>query len=190
MQRLPLLYLLSLVAVTAQGKIPRPVDGEVATINVNTQVVESPCWLKFSTRDQSVLLPPVSPSQLHHPGMRSADTAFAIQIRGCIPEPGTGTDARTGLRTWSPDSPVMSARFEGVQDADSPSLFAVKGITGAGLRLMDDKGRQVTNDVETTPTIVSTINNTLYWRVALERTSATLTPGRYWAVLNFSVTYD
>jgi type 1 fimbria pilin len=190
MQRLLPLVLLPAVAMAAPGKLPRPVDGEVATILVNTQVVESPCWLKFKTADQSVQLPPVSTKQLSEPGMRSAETVFSIQIRGCIAEPGRGTDTRTGLHTWSPDSPVMSAWFEGVQDPDTPALFAVKGITGAGLRLMDEMGRQVLRGEKTTPTIVTTINNTLYWRVALERTSAKLNAGRYWAVLNFSVIYD
>ncbi|MBB1200816.1 type 1 fimbrial protein [Enterobacteriaceae bacterium 89] len=164
--------------------------GEFATIHVKASAGEAPCWLKLTSQDQSVALPPVSSWQLRKPGMHSAEVFFHMEMHGCLPEPGKRTDLLTGLITGSPDSPVVSTLFNGAQDADNPALFAVRGAGGVGLEISDIHGKAVIPGLASTPQIIPTINNVLDWQVALVRTAAPLVAGPVQATIEFRVIYD
>lgn len=181
---LPLLHCNSFAAAADQP------PGESFTIQVSAKLVQAPCWMKLNSRDQTVVLPPVPTTQLSAVGNKSAKTDFRIEMRGCTSEPGVQVDKRSGLKTWSVDSPVVSVMFTGVQDAESPSLFAVSGATGIALEITDSRGNTVLPGIATAPFIVQTINAAMPLQVALVRTSAPLTPGSWRAVLQFVVNYD
>lgn len=80
--------------------------------------------------------------------------------------------------------------FNAVRDADNPQLVKVQGVSGLGLRLEDEHGREVRLGSRGAPLLLTPGQSALTYRVATERTLAELIAGRYRAVVDFHLSYD
>lgn len=92
--------------------------------------------------------------------------------------------------TWSGSQPAVSVSFNAVRDADNPQLVKVQGVSGLGLRLEDEHGREVRLGSRGAPLLLTPGQSALTYRVATERTLAELIAGRYRAVVDFHLSYD
>ncbi|VTR51616.1 Uncharacterised protein [Serratia fonticola] len=77
-----------------------------------------------------------------------------------------------------------------MRDADNPQLVKAQGVSGLGLRLEDEHGRDVRLGSRGAPLLLTPGQDALTYRVAAERTPAGLVAGRYRAVVDFHLSYD
>lgn len=66
----------------------------------------------------------------------------------------------------------------------------VKGVTGIGLRLTDELGRDIRLGAWGAPLFLTTGSDVVTWYVQPTRTSAPLTNGAFRAVADFRLNYD
>ena len=139
------------------------VEGMNGMLNVLGTLHETPCSLEMTSLHQTVELGAVTTSQLQRPGDQATSVAF---------------------------QPVLSVAFMAPADADDPRLVKVQGITGMGLRLTDDLGRDVQLGSRGQPLFLTLGKDTQTWNVQPTRTSAPLSSGAFKAVVDFRLNYE
>lgn len=80
--------------------------------------------------------------------------------------------------------------FVAPADPDNPTLVQVNGVTGMGLRLTDERGRDVRLGAWGAPLFLTHGSDVVTWHVQPTRTSAPLTNGAFKAVADFRLNYD
>ncbi len=151
---------------------------------------ETPCSLEMTSLHQTIDLGAVSTSQLQRPGDQATTVAFQLHFTDCQRTAGSIRSERTGNLAWSAFQPVLSVTFVAPADDDDPRLVKVQGITGMGLRLTDDVGRDVRLGSRGEPLFLALGSSTRTWNVQPTRTSAPLTSGAFRAVVDFRLNYD
>ena len=165
-------------------------EGMVGMLNIRGSMHEMPCSLEMNSLHQTIDLGAVSAGQLQRPGDQATSKPFQLQFKDCQRTAGSIANARTGNLTWSAHQPVLSVTFVAPADADDPRLVKVQGITGMGLRLTDDVGRDVRLGSRGEPLFLALGSSTRTWNVQPTRTSAPLTSGAFRAVVDFRLNYD
>ena len=174
--------------VHAQGE--EDVEGMNGMLNILGSMHETPCSLEMGSAYQAVDLGAVSTSALQRPGDQAASKAFQLLFQDCQRTAGSIRSERTGNLTWSAHHPVVSVAFIAPADEEDPRLVKVQGITGMGLRLTDDQGRDVQLGSRGEPLIMALGSSARTWVVQPTRTSAPLTSGAFRAVVDFRLNYE
>lgn len=164
-----------------------PRDG---ILRVYGALVDGACRLDMASQQQTVDLGDTPAFLLKHVGEQGNRVAFHIRLRDCLREAGTLTDTRTGNVSWSSSQPVVSVMFRAQTDVDNPELVAVRGGSGFGLRLTDERSRRVLPGQQLRPDFVTPESDTLTWYVTPERTAAPLTADAFMAVVDFTMSYE
>lgn len=159
-------------------------------LDIRGSLHHAPCILEMSSAYQTVDLGNVPRSYLQRPGDMAPPVAFQLRFMECRRIAGGLPDARTSTLVWSPYEPVLSVAFVAPADPDNPKLVQVKGVTGMGLRLTDERGRDVRLGAWGAPLFLTHGSDTVTWHVQPTRTSAPLTNGAFKAVADFRLNYD
>lgn len=166
------------------------IEGMNGLLNINGAMHETPCSLEMTSLHQTIDLGAVSTSQLQRPGDQATTVAFQLHFTDCQRTAGSIRSERTGNLAWSAFQPVLSVTFVAPADDDDPRLVKVQGITGMGLRLTDDVGRDVRLGSRGEPLFLALGSSARTWNVQPTRTSAPLTSGAFRAVVDFRLNYD
>lgn len=164
--------------------------GMSGLLDITGSMHHSPCVLDMTSAYQTVDLGNVPRSQLLRPGDQANPVAFQLRFQDCRRASGSLIDERTGTLVWTAYQPIVSVSFLAPADPDDPRLVSVRGVTGLGLRLTDADGRDVRLGSQGHPLFVAHGSDTLIWHVQPTRTSAPLTNGQFWAVMDFRLDYE
>lgn len=116
-------------------------------------------------------------AHLHNPGDTGQPVQLIIRLLGCFP-----------VRTHAEQMPIMS--FMSAADPDEPTLLAIGGVTGVGLRILDEQGRQILPGERHLPRFSTEGGSTLIYKVIPVRTHAPLTTGWFKATVDFRMNYE
>ena len=166
------------------------VEGANGVLYVSGALTESACRLDMTSAYQAVRLGTVGTGRLQSPGDRGTPVAVQLKLRDCLRMSGRSLDARGGSLTWSASQPAVSVSFMAPADPDSPQLVQVQGAQGLGLRLLDERQRDVRLGSRGAPLLLTPGQSTLTYTVTPERTAAPLQAGLYRATVNFRLNYD
>ncbi|MGP3070586.1 fimbrial protein [Serratia nevei] len=75
-------------------------------------------------------------------------------------------------------------------DVDNPQLVKARGVSGLGLRLRDEQGRDMHFGARGQPQWLTPGQNALRYTVVPERTAAPLSAGAYRAIVDFKLSYE
>jgi len=167
-----------------------PVFGRDGMLDIRGSLHHAPCILDMTSAYQTVDLGTVSRSDLQRPGDMAPPVAFQLRFLDCRRIAGGLPDARKSTLVWSPYEPVLSVAFVAPADPDDPRLLKVKGVTGMGLRVTDELGRDIRLGAWGAPLFLTHGSDVVTWHVQPTRTSAPLTNGAYRAVADFRLNYD
>ncbi|CAI1515352.1 Fimbria A protein precursor [Serratia marcescens] len=166
------------------------VDGAHGVLHVRGELTESACRLEMASAYQAVSLGNTATAQLAQAGDRGVPVNVQLHLRDCLRTASNNRDARTGNLVWSPQQPAVSVSFIAPADADNPALVKVRGAAGLGLRIADERGKDVRLGSRGAPLALAVGQNTLNYRITPERTRAPLLPGAYAAMVDFRLSYD
>ncbi|AKG68299.1 fimbrial protein [Serratia fonticola] len=166
------------------------IEGSYGTLYVHGALTESACRLEMTSARQDIALGETATGRLQTLGARGTPVQFELRLRDCLRSPAGSRDGRTGGLTWASNQPAVTVSFNGVRDADNPQLVKAQGVSGLGLRLEDEHGRDVRLGSRGAPLLLTPGQDALTYRVAAERTPAGLVAGRYRAVVDFHLSYD
>ncbi|HEP1044391.1 TPA: fimbrial protein [Serratia marcescens] len=166
------------------------VDGANGVLEIRGALTESACRLEMDSARQDIRLGEVATGRLAQPGDRGTPVMVQLRLTDCLPGPARTRDERIGTRYWAVDQPAVRVSFRAVVDGDNPQLVQAQGVSGLGLRLLDGNGEDVRLGSRGKPLWLTPGSTVLNYSVAAERTAAPLRAGGYWAVVNFSLSYD
>lgn len=166
------------------------VEGSHGQLYVHGTLTESACRLEMNSARQDVSLGETGTAWLKLPGAQGHPVHFEVRLEDCLPGQASVRDARTGALTRAAGQPVVAVRFQAERDADNPELVKAQGVSGLGLRLEDENGRDVRLGERGAPLPLMPGKNTLHYIVTPERTPAGMVAGSYRAVVDFHLSYD
>ena len=134
-------------------------------LDIRGSLHHAPSILEMSSAYQTVDLGNVPRSYLQRPGDMAPPVAFQLRFMECRRIAGGLPDARTSTLVWSPYEPVLSVAFVAPADPDNPTLVQVNGVTGMGLRLTDERGRDVRLGAWGAPLFLTHGSDTVTWHV-------------------------
>ncbi|MCP1107086.1 type 1 fimbrial protein [Serratia nevei] len=166
------------------------VEGANGTLYVRGALTESACRLEMASARQDIWLGEVATGRLTQPGVRGEPVGFELRLRDCLRSPAHSRDERTGALSWAPNQPAATVSFSAPADVDNPQLVKAQGVSGLGLRLLDQQGRDVRLGSRGEALWLSPGQDALRYSVMPERTAATLVAGAYRAAIDFRLSYD
>ncbi|MBV6819326.1 type 1 fimbrial protein [Rahnella sp. PD12R] len=146
-------------------------------LQIHGALMEAPCLLDMRSEFQDVKMDSSVIAHLHKTGDTGQPVQVTFRLLGCFA-------ARAGIK----EMPVVS--FQSPADPDEPTLLSIGGVSGIGLRILDEQGRQVMPGERHQPQFSSDGGNTLVYNVVPVRTRATLTTGRFQATVDFRMNYE
>ncbi|MGL4723250.1 MAG: fimbrial protein [Scandinavium sp.] len=163
--------------VLASGSVmAAPADMGHGTVTFSGSIIEAPCSITPESVDQTVDLGQVSSTALANGG-KSAPKAFQIELKNC--DLGTLTKVKT--------------LFTGATSAGNPDLLGISGsASGASIAITDGSGQVIDLGTASAPQTLQNGNNTLSFSAYLQGdgASATVVPGDFTSVANFSIAYE
>lgn len=177
-------------AVAAGVRDPALVDGMHASLTVKGMMVESACTLEMASQDQTVSLGVMTRGELSTFGAQAAPIVFQLRLRDCGHWDGAIRDGRhSGNLTRLPGQQSVFVTFS--SELQRGGLVRIKGeARGIGLRLEDGRHRQLRLGEQSEAQILTPGDNRLTFYVIAERTAEPLILGRFYAVVNFRLSYD
>jgi type 1 fimbria pilin len=166
------------------------VEGANGLLQVRGALTESACRLDMASARQDIRLGDTGTGRLLQTGDRGRPVAFELRLRDCLHVSSSRRDERTGALTWAPDQPAVTVSFSAPADNDDPHLVKAQGVSGLGLRLLDQRGRDVRLGSRGEPLMLTPGQGALSYTVVPERTSAPLMAGAYRAIVDFRLSYD
>lgn len=166
------------------------VEGAHGVLYVHGALTESACRLEMSSAYQDIDLHEIGTGRLRDFGAAGDPVSFELRLADCL-DPGIGLqDVRTGERMQTIGQPAVRVSFRSVRDDDSPQWVKANGVSGIGLRLLDERGQDVRLGDRGQPLQLSQGENTLRYSVTPMRTVAPLKAGAYHAVVDFYLSYE
>lgn len=182
---------LSVCALSLISWMTPAVQNEMTEIHVEAAVVDAPCGIALSSRDQTYELPPIPRNTLNKPGKKTQIRWFNIRLRNCLIEESSLANTSTISNSWSSLGPMMAITFDGARIETNPGLFSVTGTAkGIGMRLFNAKSEPLIPGTESPAVFLTPGENLLTYGVAVERDSADIQVGVYRSVVSFKVTYE
>lgn len=166
------------------------VDGANGSLYVHGALTESACRLEMESARQDIALGEVGTGRLQAVGAQGEPVRFELRLKDCLRSPAGSRDVRTGGLTWADNQPAVTVTFRATRDADNPQLVKAQGVSGLGLRVRDERGRDVRLGSRGEPLLLTPGKNTLGYTVTPERTPAGLMAGSYRALMDFHLSYD
>lgn len=190
----PLLRILGLISLILPSGAPQAADswdveGANGVLYVYGTLTESACRLEMDSLRQDIRLEDTGTGRLHHKGDSGTPVMFRIGFKDCI-RSDTVTDERTGKEIGAYHQPIVSVRFSGPRDVNSPELFSLNGVSGLGLRIADKTGNDIRAGSRGVPLVLDRGQDSLYYTVAAVRTSDPLVAGNFYAAVDFNLSYD
>jgi len=164
-------------------------DNNSGVLHVHGVLTESACRLEMASAWQDINLGVISTAKLTHMGDQGKTSVVLLHLRDCMRK-GSLRDDRTGNLVWAAYQPVVSVSFSAPADMNNPQLIRVSGISGLGLRLTDEQGRDVRVGSYGTPLLLAPGQDALTYHVVPERTNVPLQAGAYSALINFRLNYE
>lgn len=180
----------SLILLAVASSYGSEMTLQTGELYIHGAMLVAPCRLSMRSEFQDVSMESSSLASLHNPGDSGQPVTFVIRILGCRQTGGLQTSNRSGETLWDKTQPVTSFSFLGPVDPDESSLLLLKGVSGAGLMIQDEKGRKVLPGEKGHPHFLTPGEDALVYTITPVRTRGTLTTGRFRATLNFGVSYD
>lgn len=165
-------------------------EGSNGVLHISGALAESACRLEMASARQDIWLGEVATGRLEQAGARGAPVAFELRLRDCLRSRSASRDERTGALSWAPDQPAVRVSFSARADRDNPQLIKAQGVSGMGLRMLDEHGRNVRLGSRGESLWLTPGSNVLAYRVMAERTAQPLVAGSYQAMVDFHLSYD
>lgn len=146
-------------------------------LQIHGALMEAPCLLDMRSEFQDVKMDSSVIAHLHKTGDTGQPVQVTLRVLGCFA-------ARVSAR----DMPVVS--FISPADPDEPTLLQIGGVSGIGLRILDEQGQQIQPGERHQPQFSLAGGNTLVYNVIPVRTSAPLTTGWFKATVDFRMSYE
>lgn len=153
--------------------------GGTGTVNFKGQIVDAPCSIKPDSNNQDVDMGAVTVKTLE--AGRSSNVPFELHLESC--------DVSGGAKT-------VGIMFDGVRaEQGNDALLMLNGSAkGAGLGIVDKTGKDLVLGSESSLGEVVQGDNTLSFTAYLEKlgqggTAASVVPGSYTSIANFTLTY-
>ncbi|MGQ3664455.1 fimbrial protein [Citrobacter braakii] len=147
------------------------------TVTFEGSIVDAPCSINSDSVDQTVQLGQVAASSLEDGGT-STPAKFSIKLGGC--DVTTITDG-------------VSITFTGNADAttaDNLAFGAGSSAKGASIALADGEGKVIPLGTTSDPIALNGGDNTLNFQAYLVGGTASVTPGSFTSVTNFTLAYN
>ncbi|CAI1194557.1 fimbrial protein [Serratia liquefaciens] len=166
------------------------VAGANGTLYVHGALTESACRLEMSSAHQDIGLGDTGTARLKALGAQGTPVAFELRLKDCLRTSTSLRDSRSGALTWAPNQLAVTVSFSAPSDLDDPQLVRAQGVSGLGLRLLDNRGQDVRLGSHGEPLFLKPGQSSLTYTVRPERTKAPLVAGAYRAAVDFRLNYD
>ncbi|HCB2860385.1 fimbrial protein [Klebsiella aerogenes] len=146
------------------------------TVTFTGSIIDAPCSISPDSIDQTVPLGQVSDSALANQGT-STPVPFQIKLEGCVLD----------------ENNSVSATFAGMADSTDDSMLGLSGTAqGAGIVIADQSGQQLDLGTASNAQTLLEGDNSLQFSAYLkgDAGSATVVPGDFQSVANFSLAYQ
>lgn len=145
------------------------------TVTIKGSIIDAPCSINPGSQDQSIDLGQVSKKQLEDGG-KSTPVAFNIKLENC------DLAAKKDVKVT----------FTGQSSSAAPNQIGLVGTAaGASIALTDGLGQSINLGQPATMPLQNG-SNTMYFFAYLEgvKAPATITPGEFQSVVDFSLDYN
>jgi type 1 fimbria pilin len=166
------------------------VEGANGALYISGALTESACRLEMDSVRQDIVLGDTGTGRLAKPGDRGTPVKFELRLRDCLRGPAAMRDERTGALSWAVDQPAVRVSFSAPTDMDNSQLARTPGVSGIGLRLLNAGGKSVRLGSRGEPLLLTEGSQVLTYWATVERTSAPLRAGSYWALVHYRLSYD
>lgn len=164
------------IVVMAAAANAAPKDQGHGTVTFNGSIIDSPCSITPDTIDQTVNLGQVSNVALKDGG-KSKPKNFQIKLENCD---------TTTLKT-------VTTKFTGATSTGNPDLLGITGTArGASIAITNGSGDVLKLGESGKPQTIQDGNNSLAFSAYLQGdgASATIIPGEFQSIANFSLAYQ
>lgn len=162
------------------------------TVTFTGAIIDAPCSITPETVDQTVNLGQISNVVLKDGG-KSTPKNFQIKLENCEVSAGSG-DPITGKNN------TVQLTFTGASSEANDGRLGITGTAqGASIAITDGAGSLIKMGTATDPQLLQNGNNTLLFAAYLqgdmikgeeESTGATIVPGEFQAVADFTLAYQ
>nr|WP_314264849.1 fimbrial protein [uncultured Moellerella sp.] len=166
------------------------VDGQHGILRVKGALTDSPCRLSMRTTDQTIDLGTVAIGDLPHIGSEGRGVTFQIELTDCLEVANGRMDKQTGQALWSPEQPGVAIRFMAPEMDGSGRYAQINGVSGLGLVLNDVQGNAMQLGQYSRPQLLPVGQSTLTYTVAPVKVANRVSPGAFYAVMGFQLSYD
>lgn len=166
------------------------VDGQHGILRVKGALTDSPCRLSMRTADQTIDLGTVAIGDLPHIGSEGRGVAFQIELTDCLAVANARMDRQTGQVPWSTDQPGVAIRFMSNDSDGSGRYIALRGIDGISLLIKNEQGIPLPVGKFGKPQLLPAGQSALTYRVTPVRVANRVSPGAFYAVMGFQLSYD
>lgn len=178
-----------LLAAAGQAAADETVP-DTGQIYVYGELQENTCRLEMDSADQAVDMGATARADVGLMGKTARPVTVRLYLRDCPQMSSWSTNITPMTETTSTQQPSYRARFVAKADAANPSLIAVTGASGIGLRLKDSRGQTVRLSRESDTLLLAPGQDQLTFTLAPERTAAPFRVGAYHALINFNLFYE
>lgn len=166
------------------------VNDNYGLLHVRGALTESACRLDMDSAWQEVDMGVTATGVLKKPGDQGTPVRVKIHLMDCLPSPAAVRDAWSGDLLWSRDQPSVTVSFVAPSELFHRGLVRVSGASGLGLHLADRLHRPVRLNGEGQPLLLEPGDNTLFYYITPQRTTAPLVAGAWQAMIHFRLNYD
>ncbi|MCX9004737.1 type 1 fimbrial protein [Citrobacter portucalensis] len=166
------------------------VEGAHGVLNIYGALTESTCHLEMDSAYQEIKMGETGASRLRKPGDQGTPVPFLLRLRDCLHTSTSVQSEVTETHIWSSEQIAVTMTFSSPTDKDNFNLIKVKGVSGLGLRLVHEDGRNVALGQRDNPIMLNAGTNILNFKIIPERTSAPLVVGAYRTYVYFRLNYD
>lgn len=166
------------------------VDGQHGILRVKGALTDSPCRLQMESTDQTINLGIVGLGDLPNIGAVGQGATLRIGLTGCLAVQNAQWDRQIGLLPWSVNQPGVNIRFTGADTDSSGQYLQLRGGTGLGVVIKDIHGNPLKLGRFTSPQLLPVGQTELTYTVAPIRLQHMVSPGEFYGVMGFQLSYD
>ncbi|EBH1886804.1 hypothetical protein FKD80_20945 [Salmonella enterica] len=165
------------------------VDGANGTLYIHGTLVENACHLDMNSAYQEINLGSLSTEHFNRPGDQGHAVPFEIKLEKCFNITGTayGTPSLHKIRYTG--QPLVEVYFSAVADNYNHELIRMEGVSGVGIRIMDQFRNNIAINSFDKTTELTAGDNILSFRLAPEKTTDSLSVGKFNSLFNFHLKY-
>lgn len=166
------------------------VEGLNGKLNVIGYLTEGTCWIDFESENVFIDMGEITSSTFKKVGDRSEPIPFLIKLHGCTSGGAKKKDYLTGNYYWDSLQPIVDVTFFSTLVESDDDTILVKGVHGVGLKISDEKYRDIKMGVSSKPLFLMPGYNEIVYHVQLIKTSNEISKGYFYATSNFVIDYQ